>query len=320
VFVVSVLGGDPAALTLPIKALSNDRMFSFAALESFLLLAAIPFIGLGTHRFGLKSGVLTASLFAVLAFSFAHSDFDVSRADFTAIAIYGLAAGAIIWLIHNLSEANRNLRDDLAKVQGQLAQQHILFHDLQHRVANNMQFVASILTMQKRLVKGDPAAAASALDEARDRLVNMSIIHRRLYDPGRVRMPLRNYLQDLCLDLINASTAKNIICRVESDALAVDPNKLVALSLIVTELVTNSLKHGFDAEETGEIAVTLKAADKDQLVLTVSDSGRGLPANFDPYRKNGQGFQIMQALTHQINGALEFSSGSDFVVRLTFPA
>ena len=101
--------------------------------------------------------------------------------------------------------------------------------------------------------------------------MDMAIIHRRLNAPGQIRISLSAYPEGLCTDLIEASTAKNISCRIESAVDTIDDRQLVPVSLILTEIVTNAAKPAFDGD-SGKIAIRLAAAG-DEFVLTVRDDG-----------------------------------------------
>lgn len=88
--------------------------------------------------------------------------------------------------------------------------------------------------------------------------------------------------------------------------------------MIVTEAVTNSLKHAFDRDQTGTIAIRLER-NTDRYILTIADNGQGLPTSFDPQLCDSLGLRIMQALAYQIEGTLSFASAGGTVVRLIFP-
>lgn len=183
-----------------------------------------------------------------------------------------------------------------------------MFQELQHRVANNMTFVAALLHLQKRKVAVDPASASSALDEAQSRIETMSRIHRRLYDPASLDLPVAQYFQEICSDLLEATGARNIVCVVDMPSITLDIARLTTLSLLVTELVTNSLKHAF-ADAGGTITLQLEQLDAAHLVLTVSDNGRGLPAGTELAENKGLGTRIVQSLATQLGGNIKTVTG-----------
>jgi two-component sensor histidine kinase len=197
-------------------------------------------------------------------------------------------------------------------------QQRTMFQELQHRVANNMQFVAALLALQKRKVAENPQAAISVFDEAQARLETIARIHRRLYDPARADQPIGQYLQELCSDLLDATGARNIVCLVDVPPVRLDLPRLTTLSLLVVEVVTNALKHAFRESERGTITIRLEALAAGQAALSIADDGPGIPASFDPARSRSLGFRIVQGLATQLDGTLTYANDGGTVVRLVF--
>ncbi len=185
----------------------------------------------------------------------------------------------------------------------QLADQHAtLFTELQHRVANNLGFVASLLALQKKKVVADPAAAEALFDDAIHRIEVMGRIHRRLHAPASLEQPVGDYLRELCAELIEVGSAKGIVCLIEAEDIRLDLPKLTALSLIVSEVMTNSLKHAFHGRETGTITLDLKRHDDGRYHMTIADDGPGLSgATPSP---NSLGLKIVRGLAAQLGGEI----------------
>jgi len=190
-----------------------------------------------------------------------------------------------------------------------------LFKDLQHRVANNLQILSSLLQSQEK--DAEPSARA-ALRQARLRLSTVANLNRRLYDPRNQDVPVGEVLRRLCDDIVASADASPIECRVEAGAdIRLSTKPLLALSLIVNELVTNALKHAFPKAAAGTIVVGL-ALDGDQLLLTVKDDGVGV--SDEAPTGAGLGMRIVEGLTSQLGGALERgvgTAGAEF--RMRFP-
>jgi two-component sensor histidine kinase len=128
---------------------------------------------------------------------------------------------------------------------------------------------------------------------------------------------LEAYLEALCTDLIAASDTPNIRLTVDSPAIVLSLNGLMSLSLIVAELVTNSLKHAFRDRSSGSIAVAITGA-RGAYVLSVADDGPGLPKDFGRTTQDSLGQGILQSLAAQLHGTLAFESGRGTVARLAF--
>lgn len=242
----------------------------------------------------------------------------VSGGKVLAIGFYVLIVAVDIVLIHLTRVAAERLRAEQERTAELYDVQRTLFQELQHRVANNMAIVAALLQLQKRRVLADPVAAGTVIDEALQRIETMSRVHRRLYDPSAVELPVQAYFRDLCDDLVEANGAGGVRCAIDMPDIRMNIARLMTLSLLVTELVTNSLKHAFVGRSEGEIALTLAAEPDGRLRLAVTDDGRGLPPGFDPAQSRGLGTRIVQSLAQQLGGTLETVSGRGTRTEIAF--
>lgn len=300
----------------------------FAGFVQWLLAPALdPFISvvaaasLTAFAGGTVPAVLTSALaFALLLAWPSHLGLRELRPE-TAISLTAcaLVVACHIFLIRRFRSALADARASDAGKSAELERQKLRFQELQHRVGNHMQVVASILTLQKKKVRSDPGSAISALDETRERVVNMSRVHRRLYDPAAAGASVQQHLRDLCTDLVTFGSHHRIDCSVASDAAIDDPLKLMTLSLLISEAIDNSMKHAFKDDEVGTISVELKR-EGSHCVVEVGDSGRGLPPGFDPVAGAGLGFKIMQAQARQLGGRLEVLASKGFTIRVAFDA
>ncbi|WP_291854173.1 histidine kinase dimerization/phosphoacceptor domain -containing protein [Bradyrhizobium sp.] len=286
-------------------------------------LTFFPAVILTTFVGGVRAGIVCAVVGGLASWYWFIPPFDsfaVDGAAALALIFYAFIVGIDILLIHLMNESAARLEHERGLTAGLNKQLRTMFQELQHRVANNMMFVAGLLALQKRKVGGDPEAARTALEDAQNRVMVMSRIHRRLYDPSAVNIPAGRYFQELCADLLDATGAKNVVCLVDAPAISFDVTRLVTLSLIVTEVVTNSLKHAFAEGQKGSIAITLERLDQETCALNIQDDGRGLPADFDPGNSKSLGFKIMQSLAEQVQGKISYATVAGTRVRLVFAA
>ena len=314
--------GDVAAVAATGIALALRFAVDDVLPPGFPYLTFFPAVILTTFFCGLRPGIVCAVLCGLSAWYFflpPTGSYALDGATALALLFYAGIVGVDIALIHLMQRAGTRLQAERAVTATLYEQQRTMFQELQHRVANHMQFVAALLTLQKRKVGADPSAALSALDEARVRLETISRIHRRLYDPERVSQPVGRYLQELCSDLLDATGARNVVCLVDASHVQLDLPRLTTLSLLVVEVVTNALKHAFVPGGRGTITVRLDQLTPERLMLTIADDGRGLPAAFDPEAGRSLGFRICQGLASQLGGVLRHSSEGGVVVRLDFP-
>ncbi|SFM31450.1 sensor histidine kinase [Methylobacterium pseudosasicola] len=314
--------GDVAALAGVASALALRFWLEPVLPPGFPYLTFFPVVVVTTFLFGLRPGISSAILSGLCAWYFflaPANSFALNPQTGIALAFYAFIVAVDIALIHFMHVAGERLRRERAVNAGLYEQQRTMFQELQHRVANNMQFVAALLTFQRKKVVADPSEALAVIDDARARLETISRLHRRLYDPSRIAMPVGQYLQELCSDMLDATGARNVVCLVEAPVVTLDLTRLTTLSLLVVEIITNALKHAFGDDARGTIVVRLEQVDASNLSLTVTDNGKGIPEGFDPASSRSLGFRIAQGLAQQLGGELAWSGGPGTEVRLKFP-
>ncbi|WP_058601136.1 MULTISPECIES: sensor histidine kinase [Aureimonas] len=240
------------------------------------------------------------------------NSFEVHPGTAIALLFYVFVVGVDIALIDAVHRAMDRLQDERATVGRLYEQQRAMFQELQHRVANNMQFVSSLLGLQKRKVMQDPASAAAAFDDARARLDTVSRIHRRLYDPETLKQPIRTYLADLSADILETSGVENIRVEIEMgpemEGRSFELQHLTTLSLILVEAITNALKHAFQGRNGGTIRVGLSALGNGFYRLSVADNGVGFQGPVDPATSRSLGQRILQSLAQQLGGTIRYVS------------
>ena len=288
----------------------------------FPFLTFFPAVIVTAFVAGMGPGIVCAVLSGLVAwylFIPPANSLALSAHSAVALLFYTAITCVDIALIYFMRRAARRLTKAQAVTAGLLQQQRLMFQELQHRVANNMAFVSSLLQLQKRKVMAAPEMAAGALDEASARLNTLARIHRRLYDPASVELPVGKYLQDICTDLLEATDARNIVVLVDMPEVRLDISRLMILSLLVAEVVTNSLKHAFEARQNGTITLTLEQLGSKKMALTIRDDGRGMPEVLQQTRGlSGLGTTIVQGLAAQLEGELSVVGGPGTMTRLVF--
>ena len=280
--------------------------------EGFGPMTFLPAILLAGLYGGIRIGLAVAAVCILVAwvmFFPPYGTFILATPNVITMGIFILTAALELYVIRMLNLAINDLSEARER-------SNVLFRELQHRVANNLQFVAALLMRRRRLMKSNPAAA-EALEAAQERLETMSRVHRRLHDPTSVNQPLQSYLQSLCMDLIGSSDTPNVRLTVESASVALSLNGLMSLSLIVAELVTNSLKHAFHDRADGSIFVGITGRGG-TYTLCVADDGPGWPADFGKTNSGRLGQSILQSLARQLGGELAFEFGPGAVAKLVF--
>jgi two-component sensor histidine kinase/PAS domain-containing protein len=190
-----------------------------------------------------------------------------------------------------------------------------LFEELNHRVKNNLTVVSAILSMQAR--GAEPATRANLM-KAVDRVRSIAEVHGSL-SHGREAglVDFASYLRGLCERLTHSLLADDRIRIVaETTSMDIDAEHAVQLGMAVNELVTNAVKYAYPPPQEGVITVRLAASENGR-VLSVSDTGRGLPNEIES-KSGGLGLSIIQSMVKQVGGVLHIhrDPGTTFEILL----
>lgn len=194
------------------------------------------------------------------------------------------------------------LKDDL------LREKAILLRELQHRVANSLQIIASVLMQSAKKVKSEETR--SHLHDAHNRVMSVAAMQQQLAASTLGDVELRPYFTDLCRS-IGASMIrdhKQLALEVTGDESITSADDSVSLGLIVTELVINALKHAFPGHRKGRIIVDYQSYGA-QWTLRLSDNGIGMPAGHES-SKAGLGTTIIEALATQLDATVFVASAN----------
>jgi two-component sensor histidine kinase len=183
-------------------------------------------------------------------------------------------------------------------------QQDLMAQEFDHRLGNSLQMIVSLLSLQS--LAAPTPEAADQLTIAAGRVAAFGRVHRRLHFLDRQKnVEFKQYLRTLCVDVADLFLQKGAGRAVVVEGAEINlPSKLgIPLGFLVAEAITNSVKYA-----TGDIIVRIQAS-APTVLLSISDDGPGLPANFDPMKQKGLGMKLIQSLTKQIGGTLQFAAG-----------
>lgn len=195
-----------------------------------------------------------------------------------------------------VARAEARLKDDLIRDKA------ILLQEVQHRVANSLQIIASILMQSARRIQSEEVRGH--LQSAHHRVMSIAALQRQLSTSPGGKVELHSYFDQLCQSLGASMIAdpERLSISVTVDDSAVEANVSVSLGLIVTELVINALKHAFPDDRTGTITIDYRSSGNDW-TLSVTDNGVGMPTG-DDAPKAGLGSGIVEALARNLLGEM----------------
>jgi two-component sensor histidine kinase len=182
------------------------------------------------------------------------------------------------------------------------AEREVLLREVNHRVGNSLQIIASLLHLQANSSTQDDVKAA--LTNAMGRVAAVAQVHRRLYTSHDLKSVLLNQYLDALLEDLRRSAEGNRMSRLtlKADTVEIDPDRAVAIGIIVNELVMNAVKYAYP-DGAGPIHVKLDA-EGDNLMLSITDDGVGLNVKIDP-RSTGMGQRIVSAKATKLEASVE---------------
>jgi two-component sensor histidine kinase len=197
------------------------------------------------------------------------------------------------------ARAETREKDDLIR------EKTVLLQEVQHRVANSLQIIASILMQSARRMQSEEAKGH--LQDAHHRVMSIAAVQRQLAVTKLGKVELQPYFSQLC-ESLGASMIhdpRRLSIAVTVDKTTVDADVSVSLGLIVTELVINALKHAFPGLRQGKIMVDYRS-DGPNWTLSVGDDGIGM-TNGAEVPKSGLGTGIVEALAKNLQGKMRLT-------------
>ena len=182
------------------------------------------------------------------------------------------------------------------------AEREVLLREVNHRVGNSLQIIASLLHLQANSATQDDVKAA--LTNAMGRVAAVAQVHRRLYTSHDLKSVMLNQYLDALLEDLRRSAEGNRMSRLtlQAEPVEIDPDRAVAIGIIVNELVMNAVKYAYP-DCAGPIHVEL-GAQGDDLELVIADDGVGLNGKSDP-RSTGMGQRIVSAMAAKLDASVE---------------
>jgi two-component sensor histidine kinase len=215
----------------------------------------------------------------------------------------------ILLAFHDITAARqieREKQDLLEHTEELLRQQHVLFQEMQHRVANSLQIIASILLLKARAVTSDETR--HQLKDAHQRVMSVAAVQTHLHTSNGIeQIDVSSYLSKLCAGLANSMVGEDqpIEIKVIAGEGTIASSEAVSLGLIVTELIINAIKYAFPTNKaSAQVLVTYEVNGPDWKLI-VSDNGVGRGADDLTPRSGGLGTAIVTALAKQLGAEVE---------------
>lgn len=217
-----------------------------------------------------------------------------------------------------LKDKNREISLQKDEIEKTMEQKQVLLSELQHRVKNNLQYVISILEIQKE------SASHSNIDDLirsnQNRIHSIALLHKKLNVSESVNdVDLKRYVTDLS-ELVKDSydiKGNNVSLFVTCDIETLSITKALPLGLIIVELVSNSMKHAFKNQPNGIINIEI-VQDKNSKKNCLHYIDNGIGFDFKNIQTKGLGVEITKGLIDQLNGTVETQLKKGFELKMCF--
>jgi two-component sensor histidine kinase len=228
--------------------------------------------------------------------------------------------GEIVGAIESVRDISERKKYEVA-LKASLDEKSVMLMEIHHRVKNNLQIITGLIRLQARQITNEQALAA--LRECETRVLTIALVHESLYQSGNLaNINAKRHITNLASTILMSENGReNIMMDIDVDDLPLDMNTAIPASLIINELMTNSLKYAFSGRDRGTIRIGLHREPGNMLALTIADDGRGLPAGMDISKTLSLGLRlVMRLVQDQLSGDLRIlpDKGTSFLIR--FPA
>jgi PAS domain S-box-containing protein len=208
----------------------------------------------------------------------------------------------VLSVILDLSERKQSEK----RIQDALQQKDLLLREVHHRVKNNLQVIHSLLDLQA--LKSKDSELVGMLRDSQNRIRSMSLIHQTLYQSQNfAQVDFQRFLGELLPRLTEAygPMSNQVTIDIQAHEVKLPINEAIPCGLVVNELVSNALKHGFTDQQEGTIVVDIRPLGDQHVELSISDDGKGIPEELDLMRTGSLGLQLVHLLTRQLHGQLD---------------
>jgi PAS domain S-box-containing protein len=218
--------------------------------------------------------------------------------------------------------SNRDISERKAaeqRIRASLREKEVLLKEIHHRVKNNLQIISGLLTIKSHNLK-DPEVV-EMFQDCRNRIRSMALVHEALYRSGDLaRIELKDYLERLAQGLVGTYRRQgdNIRFRADLANYTVGIDTAIPCGLIISELLSNSLKHAFKEKREGAISLVFRVMENQEMELAVRDTGSGIPEHYNPHKSQSLGLRLVYDLVErQLGGTISLNRerGTEFIIR-----
>lgn len=239
--------------------------------------------------------------------AYSYGDLEARPADGGTAEIRTLAQ-TFAEMAARIATRERDLQDAITKRDGMLREIH-------HRVKNNLQIVTSLLNLQEKQISPDSRAS---FRDMQTRVRSLALVHRYMYESDELgSVNLGGFLKELAtsLQLAYGVPEKQVAVEVIAEPIWDVADRAIPLALLMTEAMTNALRHGFPEGRAGKIEVRLNQLEDRRVRFSVHDDGIGIPGEL---ASGTLGMTLIRAFARQVGGTLDISAENGTTVAVEF--
>jgi two-component sensor histidine kinase len=217
-----------------------------------------------------------------------------------------------------VKERTEGLLESRKRIAEQLKEREVLLREIHHRVKNNLAVIISLLELRSHYAEDQ--ATQEAFKEMQDRIRSMALAHEMLYHSESLAdVDISQYVETLLDHIVSSiGTITNPIdLRNEVKDFCFNIDTAISLGFLLTELVSNCVKHAFPDRADGQIRVSLESVAKEEFEMSVADNGIGMPEDIDLENPPSLGLNLVMVFVEQLHGEIEFlpKNGTEVQVR-----
>ena len=212
-----------------------------------------------------------------------------------------------------LIETNENLKNEIEvrketgnKLKSSLQEKNVMLKEIQHRVKNNLQVISSILNIQSRSSKNEKFI--QMFTDTQNRIISMSLVQEQLYlSKDLALVDFHQYVKTLIDNLFVAYniSIKNIKVMINIEDILLNINTAIPCGLLINEIVTNAIKHGFADNRKGVIKIEMEKLKNSYFYLEISNNGVDMPDGIDYKKAESTGMELIRILIVQLSAEVE---------------
>ena len=226
---------------------------------------------------------------------------------------------------HNIIGTFGSLRDitwqkrSERRLKASLEEKDILLKEVYHRVKNNLQVIASMLSIQNMYLEDEQMK--KILEDSQNRIFSIALVHQKLYASNDLSsISMADYFRELVGQIAGLYSDEQVDMVLDVENIKLDIDTIMPMGLITNEIITNSFKYAFRGVDNPQIKLNISRNMRNQIVFKIGDNGRGFqePPNLD--RPQSLGMQLINLLSSQLNATLNLKNRNGVVYTLIFTA